>query len=196
MDKQYDILEKKTVFQGYFRIDRYTVKFEKYKGGWSKPVLREVFKRGVAAAVLLYDPELDQVVLIEQFRIGALKDKRSPWLLEVVAGIIEEGETAADVAKRETLEEAGLPIKKLIPITQYWVSPGGCTETVDLFCAIVDASQAGGVHGLDEEAEDIKVIAMPSDEALNKINTGEICNAPTIIALQWLALNKKLTLPR
>lgn len=192
MVKQYDILKKEVAFQGYFRINRYHLKFELYEGGWSKPIVREVFERGVAAAVLLYDPERDQVVLVEQFRVGALGDKRSPWLLEIVAGIIEEGESPADVAKRETLEEAGLPVKKLMPITKYWVSPGGCTETVDLFCAIVDASDAGGVHGLDDEAEDINVVPMAAEEAFKKVRCGEICNAPTIIALQWLELNKEL----
>jgi ADP-ribose pyrophosphatase len=192
VEKKYEILNQETAFQGYFRIERYHIKFEKYEGGWSKPVVREVFERGVAAAVLLYDPELDQVVLVEQFRVGALKGERSPWLLEIVAGILEEGESPADVAKRETLEEAGLPIKKLMPITKYWASPGGCTETVSLFCAIVDASGAGGVHGLDEEAEDIRVMPMSREAALKKVRNGEICDAPTIIALQWLALNPDL----
>lgn len=192
MPTQYKILSKNIAYQGYFRIEAYELQFEKYDGNLSAPVKREIFERGIAVAVLPYDPILDKVVLIEQFRIGALKDDNSPWLLEVVAGIIEPGETPAEVARRETKEESGLDIQTLIPITKYWVSPGGTTETVDLFCAKVDASQAGGVFGLDLEDEDVKALAMSTEEAFAKVRSGEIRNAPSIIALQWLELNKAI----
>lgn len=129
------------------------------------------------------------MVLIEQFRIGPYAVGWNPWLLEGVAGIIEDGESPEDVAIRETREEAGCEITELVPMLHYLSSPGACTETVALFCGRVDASGAGGVHGLDEEHEDIKVVVYGVDEALEMLREGRIVNGKTIIALQWLALN-------
>lgn len=188
-ERKVDLIEKRTVFDGYFQIHRYRLKFSLHQGGMSQAIDREVFERGQVAAVLPVDPVRDQVVLIEQFRIGPYAVGWDPWLLEGVAGIIEDGESPEDVAIREAREEAGCEIKELVPMMRYLSSPGACTETVALYCGRVDASGAGGVHGLDEEHEDIKVIVYDIDEALNMLRGGEIVNGKTIIALQWLALN-------
>lgn len=185
------ILEKKTVYKGYFRIEKITLQHRLFAGDWSTPFEREIFERGHAVAVLLYDPILNKVVFIEQFRVGALEKNGNPWLLELVAGIIEEDENPEQVAMRETQEEAGLKFSALIPIYRYWVSPGGSTETVNLFCARVDASHAGGIHGLADEHEDIKVWVYDTQEAYQLLEQGQICNAITIIALQWLQLHEK-----
>ncbi len=183
------LIDKRTVFDGYFQILRYRLKFSLHEGGMSEAIDREVFERGQVAAVLPVDPIRNQVVLIEQFRIGPYAVGWDPWLLEGVAGIIEEGESAEDVAVRETKEEAGCEVTDLVPILRYLSSPGACTETVALYCGRVDASRAGGVHGLDEEHEDIKVVVYGVDEALEMLSAGRIVNGKTIIALQWLALN-------
>ncbi|HSS65688.1 MAG TPA: NUDIX domain-containing protein [Gammaproteobacteria bacterium] len=188
-DRKVDLIEKRTVFDGYFQILRYRLKFALHEGGMSEAIDREIFERGQVAAVLPVDPILDQVVLIEQFRIGPYAVGWDPWLLEGVAGIIEEGESAEDVAIRETREEAGCEITDLVPMMRYLSSPGACSETVALFCGRVNARDAGGVHGLDEEHEDIKVIVYSVDEALEMLKAGKIVNGKTIIALQWLALN-------
>jgi len=185
------VISHDIAFQGYFRLEKYKLQHRLFEGGWTQPMEREVFERGHAAGVLLFDPERNQVVLIEQFRIGALQYESSPWLLEVVAGIIAENETSEEVCIRETQEEAGLAIKELIPITRYWVSPGGCTERVDLFCGVVDASVAGGIHGLDHEHEDIKVHVFDMQEAFAMVRSGIINNSLAIIALQWLELNQR-----
>jgi ADP-ribose pyrophosphatase len=154
-----------------------------------------VFERGQVAAVLPLDPQRARVVLIEQFRAGAYARGWHPWLLECVAGIIEQGESAEDVARRETQEEAGCRITELIPITAPFLSsPGACTETVSLFCGRVDAAAVGGIHGLVEEGEDIRVGSWTIDEALELLACGRIVNAKTIIALQWLALNRERVL--
>ncbi len=187
--RKVDLLDKKTVFDGYFQILRYRLKFSLHQGGMSAAIDREVFERGQVAAVLPVDPERDQVVLIEQFRIGPYAVGWDPWLLEGVAGIIEQGESAEDVAIRETREEAGCEVTELVPIMRYLSSPGACTETVALFCGRIDSSGAGGVHGLDEEHEDIKVMVYGVDEVLGMLKAGKIVNGKTIIALQWLALN-------
>lgn len=187
--RKVDLLDKQTVFDGYFQILRYRLKFSLHQGGMSEAIDREVFERGQVAAVLPVDPERDKVVLIEQFRIGPYAVGWHPWLLEGVAGIIEQGESAEDVAIRETREEASCEVKELVPIMHYLSSPGACTETVALFCGRIDSSGAGGVHGLDEEHEDIKVMVYGVDEALDMLKAGKIVNGKTIIALQWLALN-------
>ena len=172
-----EILEKTEAFKGYFRIDRYRLRHRLFRGGWSEEMTREVFERGHAAAVLPYDPDHDAVVLIEQFRVGALAAGRPPWLLEIVAGIIEDDETAEDVARREALEEANCRITDLIPIADYLVSPGGTSESATVFCGRVDSRGLGGIHGAAAENEDIRVLVTPFSEAVELLNAGRINNA-------------------
>jgi len=188
-DDRVELIEKTTPFKGYFRIDRYTLRHRTHDGGWTPPMTREVFERGHAVAVLLYDPQRDEVGLIEQFRPGALAAGWEPWLTEVVAGIIDEGETPEAVAIREAKEEAGVEVSQIESVSRYLVSPGGTTESMEIFCARVDASQLSGVHGLEEEGEDIRVFALPFAEAMARLKDGRIGNSMTIIALQWLTLN-------
>ncbi len=184
-----EILERSTPFQGYFRIDRYHLRHRTHDGGWTAPMSREIFERGHAVGILLYDPRQDRVGLIEQFRPGALAAGWHPWLIEVVAGIIDDGETPEAVAVRECREEAGIAVGRLEPICRYLVSPGGSTESMELFCAEVNADQLSGLHGLPDEGEDIRVLTLPRHEAMAWLQEGRIANSMTIIALQWLALN-------
>ena len=185
-----DIVKQSTCFQGFFRIDKYRLRHALFEGGVSEEMSRELFERGHAVAMLPYDPVLDQVVLIEQFRIGALHDADGPWMTEIVAGMIDEGETAEDVARRESIEESGCEVAALERICCYYPSPGACSETIELFCGRVDASIAGGIHGLDHEHEDIRVITVDFDEAMAWIESGRLNSAAVIMALQWLAMNK------
>jgi ADP-ribose pyrophosphatase len=194
--KDVEILSKETLYQGFFKMVKYTFKHKLFEGGWSGAVVREVFERGHAVAVLPYDPVLDEFVMIEQVRIGAIPTSSSPWLLEVVAGIIDEGETPEDVCLREAKEEAGLDIKKLHKALSYLSSPGGTTERLHIYIGLVDASDAEGVHGLEYESEDILVHRVPSSVALDWINEGKIDNAASLIALQWFAMNKQQVLEK
>jgi ADP-ribose pyrophosphatase len=189
---QVEIVDRRTVFQGYFKLDRLRLRHELYAGGQSAEFEREVFHRGHAVAVLPYDAARERVVLIEQFRAGAYVrgDEAGPWLLEVVAGVIEEGEASADVARRETVEEAGVEMGELINILGYYSSPGALTEYVDVYCGQADSEGAGGIHGLDAEHEDIRVVTMAFDDAMAAIGDGGIRSSSAIIALQWLALNR------
>ena len=189
-DARIDLREKATVFQGYFRVDRYRLRHRKFDGGWTGEMSREIFERGHAASVLLYDPDLDAVVLIEQFRAGALAAGFEPWLIEIVAGIIEEGEKPGDVVRREAIEEAGCSITDLEPIGTVLLTPGGSSETLAMFCGRVDSTKAGGVHGLDHEHEDIRVFVVPFSQAMNDLAAGKYLNAPIVMSLQWLALNR------
>ncbi len=189
--KQFELLEEATIYHGFFDLIRYKLRHTLYKGGWSQVQERELFQRGNCVAVVLYDPVTDEVVLIEQFRVGAIKSRGDRWLLEIVAGAIESGESPSEVAFREAEEEAGCDIQELIQISEFYTSPGGSSEKITLYCGKVDASNLGGVHGLDHEGEDILVSVVSLDEALEKVNTGKIESAIPIIALQWLALNRE-----
>lgn len=181
--------KKEVVYQGFFRMDKITLGHRRFNGEWLGPFTRELFERGQAVCVLLYDPVRDRVVLTEQFRIGAIEDERSPWLIELVAGMVEEGETYEDVALRESEEEAGCVPSKLIPICNYWVSPGGTSERVAVYCGLVDSKGLGGLHGLDDEHEDIRVHNISFTEAYQAVESGDINNAATIMALQWLKIH-------
>ena len=185
-----ELLDKSERYSGFFRINRYRLRHRLFAGGWSGAIEREVFERGHAVGVLPYDPVADSLVLIEQFRIGALVAGMSPWLIEVVAGIIEEGEAPEEVARRETQEEAGLEILALMPMCRYLVSPGGSSESVRLYCGRVDSRGAGGIHGLAEEHEDIRVDHLPYGEAMRLLEEGLVTNSVSLIALQWLALHR------
>lgn len=186
-----EIIDKTTCYQGFFRIDRYRLRHRLFNGEWGNPITRELFERGHAAAVLPYDPIRDEVILIEQFRIGAMEAPGGPWLMEIVAGIIEPGETAENVVKRESIEESNCIITDLIPLYDYLVSPGGMSERIALFCGRVDTTHAGGVHGSTDEGEDIKVHVVSRKTALDYLKTGKINSASAIIALQWLTLNRE-----
>jgi ADP-ribose pyrophosphatase len=186
-----EIIDKSLRYKGFFEIVSYRFRHRLFAGGWSGEIQREVFERGLAVGVLPYDPAADAVVLIEQFRIGALVARMAPWQTEIVAGIIEEGEKIEDVARREAEEEAGAAVGELIPIFRYLVSPGGASESVQLYCGRVDSRGLGGFHGLADENEDIRVWVQSADDALAALDAGKIGNAVTIIALQWLALNRE-----
>lgn len=187
----YQIIERKRVFQGYFAIDQLTVKHRLFDGSWSNEIQRELFERGSVAAVLLYDPDLQKVILLEQFRVGALASQKSPWMFEIVAGIIEHGESVREVAIREAKEEAGKKITDLIEIGSYFATPGGSSERLTLYCAKVDASDADGIYGLEAEDEDIRVFTMGLEEIKKALDEGIFENATSLIALQWLLLNRE-----
>jgi ADP-ribose pyrophosphatase len=186
------ILEHQVAYEGVFRIEKYKLRFRLFDGSCCGEIEREIFERGHAVAGLLFDPVLNKIVLIEQFRLGAYQQVENPWLLEIVAGIIDKDETPVDVLKRETQEEAGLTILDYIPIYQYLVSPGACTETVSLYCARVDASKAGGIYGLAHEHENIRVLVFDVNEVYELLATDKIKNAVAIIAIQWFQLNEKM----
>jgi ADP-ribose pyrophosphatase len=188
-DDRVEILEKTTPFKGYFQVDRYRLRHRTFDGGWTGEMTREIFERGHAAAVLLYDPVRDRVVLIEQFRPGAYAAGMEPWLIEIVAGIIEPGETPEAVVRRETEEEANCTVGELLPIGRFLATPGGSSETVTIYCGRVDSQGAGGVHGLDHEHEDIRVLPLDRAEALARLGAGGVTNLIATAALQWLALN-------
>jgi len=191
MKKRCQILRRERLYDGYFQIEKYRLKHSQFAGGMSGEIERELFERGHAAAVLPYDPQLGKVLLVEQFRIGAHVCGDDPWLLEPIAGILEPGESPEELVHREAMEEAGIELQQLRSICSYLVSPGGSSEKIWLFCAKADLSQAGGLHGLAEEGEDIKVHLFDVAEVLELLHGGQIGNAMALIALQWFELHHK-----
>lgn len=185
-----EILERRECHRGFLRVDQIRLKHRLHEGGWSQPMDREVLIRQRAVGVLLFDPDRDELVMIRQFRVGLLEERGSPWILELVAGLIDTEESPEEVAVRESGEESGMYPADLIKICDYYNSPGGSNEHVTLFCGRVDSSDAGGVHGLEEENEDIEVVVLTLAEALAAMETGVINNAMSVIGIQWLVLNK------
>ncbi|MCR8923615.1 NUDIX domain-containing protein [Dasania sp. GY-MA-18] len=191
-----ELIDHSSVYKGFFEVRSLTLKHRLYEGGWSQAIKRELFVRHDAVGVLLYDPALDAVALVEQFRVGAYGHQgsgpksASPWLLELVAGLIDKDESPELVAQREAEEEAGALISDMLPIYQYFSSPGGSCEFFHLYCGRSDLSAVGGIHGLADEAEDIRVQVIPVAQAWQKLQRGDINNAHSIIALQWLMMNK------
>ncbi|AEY02865.1 ADP-ribose pyrophosphatase [Oceanimonas sp. GK1] len=185
------IVAEETGYQGFFRLLKVRLRHRLFAGGWSPTLTRELFDRGHAAAVLPYDPVRDEVVLVEQFRVGAIHHHDSPWLLEIVAGIVEPGESEEAVVRREAEEEAGLTLGRLTRALGYFSSPGGCSERITVFVGEVDASQAATHAGLADEGEDIRVHRLPREQAMQWLEDGRIDNAASVIALQWLALKRE-----
>ncbi|MFL0800624.1 MAG: NUDIX domain-containing protein [Agarilytica sp.] len=189
--KDVEIESDEIVFDGFFKMREVSLKHRLFKGGWSAPMKREIFERGEASAAVLYDPARDLIGLVEQFRSGALESEYSPWCLEVVAGMMEAGETAESLIRRELEEEAGISQAKLVHITSYYSTPGGCSEKIHLYCALCDLGEAGGVHGLDHENEDILLQVFPAEEVFAVMLDSRMNNAATLLGLQWLQINRK-----
>ena len=183
------LLEDQTVWSGHFSMRRLTLQHRRFAGGWSEPVVREVFERGDAVAVLPYDPAKDSLVLIEQFRPGAMRGDDSPWMLELIAGVVESGERDEDVVHREAMEEAACEISELVPIATVFPSAGACSEQVRLYCGRVVNAEIGGNFGLEDEGEDILVHSVQRIDALKMLAENRIPNGHTLIALQWLQLH-------
>ena len=191
-DPRVEIVNQETAYQGHFRIEAYSLRHRTHEGGWTPELRFELFERGRTAVVLPYDPVLDQVVLIEQFRIGAYASGGEPWLAEAVAGRIEPGELAEDAVRREAMEEAGCAVNELHSIGAFLLTPGACSEACTMFAGRVDASDVGGVHGVAEEGEDIRVIATPAEEAIARAMNGGITSTYGAIPLLWLAANRDM----
>ncbi|EOC1107506.1 ADP-ribose diphosphatase [Cronobacter sakazakii] len=184
-----EIIAREKLYRGFFSLDLYRFRHRLFNGEMSGEVRREIFERGHAAVLLPFDPVRDEVVLIEQIRIAAFDTSDTPWLLELVAGMIEPGETVEEVGRREAMEEAGLSVGRVKKFMSYLASPGGTSERLSLMVGEVDATTAQGIHGLADENEDIRVHVVSREQAYQWVEEGRIDNAASVIALQWLQLH-------
>lgn len=181
------------VFQGYFQVDRWHLRHRIEGDTWSPPLVREVFERGHAVAVLPYDPVRNCVVVIEQFRMGPLAAGRNPWMIEIVAGIIEpeEIDNPHSVAQRECLEEIGAEVQDLFEVLTYLPSPGAVSETVTLYCGRIDSSLLPKVAGNADEGEYIRISTLTLPQLAEALEMGRFDNSLMLIAAQWLLLNQQ-----
>jgi ADP-ribose pyrophosphatase len=187
----FEVTQKDQLYSGIFKLARYHIRHRLFQGGWSETFTRELLERYSAASVLPYDAKLDRVILIEQFRPGSLTDPQSPWLIEVPAGVLVGDATPESTAYSEAEEEAGCTVTELMPICEFYVSPGGSDEYINLYCGKADLSNVSGIHGLTHEHENIRVHNVTYHEAIKKLTAGEIKTAPAIVSLQWLQLNRE-----
>ncbi|WP_218314794.1 NUDIX domain-containing protein [Halomonas sp. 18071143] len=182
-----ELITRDTLYKGFFRLEALELRHRLFEGGWSSTMRREMHNRHDAVGVLLYDPERDALILVEQFRAGAIDDPHSPWKLELVAGLVDKDETLENVARREAQEEAGCQVGQLTRLHTYYPSPGACNERVTLFCGLVDSQGVGGVHGVEDENEDIRVHVVSFPAAWELLEQGRLDNAMCLIGMHWLA---------
>lgn len=183
----FEVLDEQREWRGFFEVINVSLRHRLFGGGWSGAMQRVVARRRQAVGVLIYDPAMDCLAVAEQFRVGALDRKPSPWLMELIAGLMETGESPEDVARRESLEEAGVELKALERVASYYSSPGGSDEMFHLYCASADLSAAAGNYGLAEENEDIRLHVLPVTEVLAMADDGRIDNAHSLVAVHWFA---------
>ncbi len=190
--KNVKLLEQKTVFTGYHRLEVCHFQPKSLHGeAWLEPMSREIFRAGAVASTLLYCPESDEILLNEQFRAGAyMAGALNPWLFECCAGGIDDGETPEQAARREAMEETGSEILELLPIGTAYTSPGCFDEQFYLFCGRIARPDAGKIHGLIEEGEEIKTHLMPFSDVIALLDEGKITNVTTALCLHWLARNR------
>ncbi len=189
MSSKFKILGKKIIYNGFFKMKEITLKYQKYDGKWSNEIKRELFSGAQVSAVLPYDPDNNKIVLIQQFRPGTISKKSNNYLDEIVAGIIDKGETPEETAIRECFEETGCKAKNLRPIQGYFPAPGSSESFYHLFLGEVVAPNKKIIKGLENENEDILVKSYSFEEVKKKMENNEILNGLTLIALQWFFLN-------
>ncbi len=190
MKKRFELIDSTRQSAGFLKLDRHTIRHESYHGGWCPTIQRERLEGLCAVQVLMYDPQRDELVMVEQFRVGTMGQLEEPWILEPVGGFKDVDESAEQVAHREALEEANCELLELLHIGDFFVSPGLSSERIYLYCARVDSSGAGGIHGLAHEGEEVKVVVLPAKQAIDEL-FGRINSTSAVIAIQWFAANRE-----
>ena len=194
MTLEFELRSNETVFDGFFQMNRYRLRHSSFRGGWCDEMVRERIERLAAVSVLLYDPALDRLVLVEQFRIGLMGTVDPPWSLETVSGFCDrEHELPEQLARREVVEETGCALRALTHIGEFFVSPGMSVERINLYCGWVDAGNASGVYGLSHEGEEMRVATLSRDEAYGEL-FGRLNSTSVIMAMQWLQANREALL--
>ena len=189
MNSNFKVTNKKNLYDGFFKMNEVSIKYKKYDGSWSNEIKRELFGGAQVSAVLPYDPIKKEIVLIQQFRPGTISRNTNNYLKEIVAGIIDPGESPEIAAKRECLEETGYKIKKLTSIQGYYPAPGSSESFYHLFLGEVDSKNEKKIMGLDTENEDILVESYNISQVKKMMQNGELINGLSLIAIQWFFLN-------
>ncbi|MBP7336404.1 NUDIX domain-containing protein [Niveispirillum sp.] len=187
---QVEVADHTFLHQGFMQFSVMKLRHEKFAGGMTPVIERDICHRGHAVVIVLYDPRADLLVMVEQFRIGAYAAGVNPWMLEFVAGMVKPGEDPAEVAIREAAEEAGCVPSDVHQVYSMMPSPGGCTELVEFFTGLVDSTGIGGIHGLEEEVEDIRVHLVPAETAIAELDENRVPSGLTLLGLSWFARHR------
>ena len=188
MTLKYKILNKKNLYSGFFNLNKYEFVHKKHDGNWTNTVEREVFSGAEVSGLLPYDPIKNEIILLQQFRAGALSRYDKDYLYEIVAGIINKNEKAEETAKRECIEETGCKVKKITPILSYFPAPGSSESYYHLYLGEINSFDGKRIMGLEDENEDILVKSFKIDEVRQLLKEKKIMNGLTLIALQWFFL--------
>jgi ADP-ribose pyrophosphatase len=183
-------LGRSALHHGFLHVHKYKIQHTMFSGKNTNPIYRELVLLPKSIGVILYDPQKNAVVMIEQFRMGAFLNNDDPWLLEIVAGFVENNETIVEAVKREVVEEANYKPEQVVHIADVLLSPGYSTEKMSLHCALINARNVSEVLGVAAENEDIRTHVFPVDKLYSMLEAGDINNAPAIIAIQWLKINQ------
>lgn len=186
-----DLTDHQYKHKGFMDFSVMRLRHERFSGSMTPEIERDVCHRGSAVAIVLYDAAADLLVMVEQFRVGAYAAGVNPWMLEFVAGMVKPGEDAADVAIRETQEEAGCVPRDVRLIYSMLPSPGGCTEIVEIYAGLVDSTGLGGIHGIEEEVEDIRVHLVPAATAIALLDANQVASGFTLLGLSWFARHRE-----
>ncbi|MCX7631080.1 MAG: NUDIX domain-containing protein [Geminicoccaceae bacterium] len=190
MARAVEVVARRRVHDGFYKLDVLELRHQRFDGSWTPRLRRELLVQRDAVAVLPWDPDTDRVLLVEQFRVGALDSGESAWLLEAPAGLLEPGESPEACARRELREECGLEAGRLEPALVYRSSPGGTTECVTVFVAEVRLPEHGGLFATASEQEDIRAHVLPAEEAFERLRRGLVTATTGVIPLLWLELNR------
>lgn len=189
MTKKVEIISKMIGYKkAIFTVEQVTLRHQRYDGSMSDEILRLNLERGDSVAALLHHAIADTITLVEQFRYSTY-EKDSGWIIELPAGIVNLNEAPSATIQRELVEEVGYEAATLHHINTFYLSPGGSSERMHLYYARLGNKRGGG-GGLRKEDEDIKTLVIPVDTALEWLRDGKIMDAKTIMALQWLQLNR------
>ena len=188
MALKYKILNKKNLYSGFFSMNKYDFIHQKHNGEWTSKVEREIFEGVHVSSLLPYDPIKKEIILIQQFRAGVLSRYDEDYLLEIVAGIIDEGENPQETAIRECFEETGCEVKQILPIQAFFPSPGSSESYYHIYLGEVNSFDGERIRGLEKENEDILVKSFKIEEVRKMLKEKKIKNGLTLVALQWFFL--------
>lgn len=190
--KKVSIENRQYILEDVFKVEEAHLRYERFNGRMSEVVRRISLERGDSVAVLIFNLTTEKLILVNQFRYPSYKNGHG-WITEIIAGILDPGETPEQTARREVDEEIGLSISRLEHISTFYPSPGGSSERIHLFYTEVSGENAKyrGTGGLVSEGEDTLAVELSLEEALGRVRSGEIMDAKTIIAIYWLE-NRRL----
>lgn len=185
--QDFKVIKEETLFKGFYQVNAYEINFKCFDNTMSKTVRRELFVRRDAACILPFNPKTQMVVLLQQFRVGAMLKAENPWLVEMIAGIMdEEDKDPLDTAIRESKEEANIEYYQTHKMCAYYPSPGGSNEKLHCYLGLFEGDYSEGIHGLPSEGENIRAFPCSLSQALKWLEEGKIDNASTVISLMWL----------